>query len=310
MAKEFKTIDELISLLESRNVETDNFTKTQLMRESYYAIVNGYKDPFIDKNAMQNSSDDIYVKGTRFEWIYNLFSFDRDLRAVTFRYLTKAESIMKNAVVYSFCEKYQNPNDYLEISNYVDYANMLVPQGYDGNIKILHQKSITTLIRILSSKASGRSSKEFIRHYMSTYGFVPLWVLQNDLTFGHISHFYQLQKRSIQNNACKLVLESTGKSGKQFLAPLQLLHAFSVLVDYRNICAHDERLYCAHVGKSHDIDFHQMAKSLVLILPFDESRQFIDEIFNLFDKYDDNLHFVTPISLLKNMGFEIETESQ
>ena len=43
MAKEFKTIDELIDLLESRNVITDENTKTQLMRESYYAVVNGYK---------------------------------------------------------------------------------------------------------------------------------------------------------------------------------------------------------------------------------------------------------------------------
>lgn len=90
MAKEFKTIDELISLLESRNVETDNFTKTQLMRESYYAIVNGYKDPFIDKNAMQNSSDDIYVKGTRFEWIYNLFFVRSRLKGCYFSLSNKS----------------------------------------------------------------------------------------------------------------------------------------------------------------------------------------------------------------------------
>ncbi len=41
MAKEFKTFDELISVLESRNVITNNDTMSQLMRESYYAIVNG-----------------------------------------------------------------------------------------------------------------------------------------------------------------------------------------------------------------------------------------------------------------------------
>lgn len=43
LAKEFKTIDELVSLLESRNVITDENTRIQLTRESYYAVVNGYK---------------------------------------------------------------------------------------------------------------------------------------------------------------------------------------------------------------------------------------------------------------------------
>ena len=41
MVKEFKTIDELVSLLESRHVETDADVRAVLMRESNYAVVNG-----------------------------------------------------------------------------------------------------------------------------------------------------------------------------------------------------------------------------------------------------------------------------
>ena len=100
MAKEFKTLEELIELMESRGIVTDENTRSQLSRESYYAVINGYKQPFLDREAMSRSADDVYVSGTRFEWIYALFSFDRDLRAVTFKYLAQAEAIMKNAVVY------------------------------------------------------------------------------------------------------------------------------------------------------------------------------------------------------------------
>lgn len=46
MSKEFKTIDELVAILESRGVLTDERTPRILQRESYYAIVNGYKEPF------------------------------------------------------------------------------------------------------------------------------------------------------------------------------------------------------------------------------------------------------------------------
>lgn len=55
MTKEFKTIDEQMALLNSHGIKTDDQTKIQLMRESYYAIVDGYKDPFLDKTAMRAS---------------------------------------------------------------------------------------------------------------------------------------------------------------------------------------------------------------------------------------------------------------
>lgn len=56
MAKEFKTFAQLIELLESRGVLIDATTTDCLRRESYYAIINGYKDPFLNKGAMTSSS--------------------------------------------------------------------------------------------------------------------------------------------------------------------------------------------------------------------------------------------------------------
>ena len=42
MAKLFKSIPELIELLEMRGAHTNDATATILMREGYYAVVNGY----------------------------------------------------------------------------------------------------------------------------------------------------------------------------------------------------------------------------------------------------------------------------
>ena len=63
MAKEFKTIEELVALLDSRNVVTDQTTAGVLARESYYAIVNGYKNPFLDRDAMRSAANDVYRPG-------------------------------------------------------------------------------------------------------------------------------------------------------------------------------------------------------------------------------------------------------
>ena len=95
MAITFRTIEELIEILESRGVKTDEDTARAIERESYYAIVNGYKKPFLDTEKMTESSDDVYKEDTEFRWIYDLFMFDRDLRSITFKYLTRAGSRRK-----------------------------------------------------------------------------------------------------------------------------------------------------------------------------------------------------------------------
>lgn len=80
MDKPFKTIEEQVELLEARGVATDDGTPEVLLREGYYSVVNGYKEPFIDKEKSESAKDDRYLPGTSFADIYALFMFDRELR--------------------------------------------------------------------------------------------------------------------------------------------------------------------------------------------------------------------------------------
>ena len=171
---------------------------------------------------------------------------------------------------------------------------------------------MSKLMETINGKlSSSQYRKPFIDHYMNKYGGVPLWVLSNDLTFGNIAHFYQLQTRSVQNRTCKLILQASGKTEEGIrLTPLELLHAFSVLSEFRNLCAHDDRLYCSKVGKSGDIDYSKMAFELLRILELKEFNEFLDEVTGLFTKYGSKLHVVTPESLLRDMGFDVKTAQE
>lgn len=80
MDKPFKTIEEQVELLEARGVATDDGTPEVLLREGYYSVVNGYKEPFVDKEKSESAKDDHYLPGTSFADIYALFMFDRELR--------------------------------------------------------------------------------------------------------------------------------------------------------------------------------------------------------------------------------------
>lgn len=267
MAKEFKTIEQLVELLEHRNVRTGEDTASILRRESYYAVVNGYKGPFLDREAMQSSGSDVYKEGTTFRQIYDLFLLDRDLRATVFPYLMRVETILKNAVVYAFCDRNRKHDSYLDRANYVAAKDMLVPDGYSGNKRRDHSKNLADLMSRLNGKLNPKGRpRPFVRHYLDTYGSVPLWVLQNDLTFGNIAHFYQLQKRGVQNEACRIVGQVAGHGER--IGARELLRIFDVLVDFRNICAHDDRLYCAVVKGAH---FDEMLSLASRVLTSDEA---------------------------------------
>ena len=266
MPKEFKDIEGLVGILNSRGVETNENTAPALIRESYYAIINGYKDTFLDREAMQRSDEDVYKPGTTFAQIYDLFLFDREMRSAVFPFLTKAESIMKNAVVYSFCDRHRAIDAYLRKSSYVNAKDMLVPAGYKGDRTELHDRNLSNLLRILRKKLKVNDrTPMFIRHYLERHGEVPLWVLQNDLTFGNVEHFYQLQTRGVQNQACRIIGGVAGHGAR--IGALQLLTAFEILVGFRNICAHADRFYCASVKGAH-VD--KMLSMLMLVLPSDE----------------------------------------
>lgn len=282
MAKEFKTIGQLVELLESRNVRTDEDTANILRRESYYAVVNGYKGPFLDRDAMQSSDDDVYKDGTTFRQIYDLFLFDRDLRAAVFPYLIRAETILKNAVVYAFCDHYREHEAYLDRSNYVSAKDMLVPASFDGNKSKEHRTNLNRLMRRLNDKLDPDKGKlrPFVKHYLDSYGSVPLWVLQNDLTFGNIAHFYQLQKRGVQNEACRIVRQVAGHGAR--IGARELLRVFNVLVDFRNICAHDDRLYCAVIDGAH---FDEMLNLAYRVLTLNESAKLQGLIIMLAERY-------------------------
>lgn len=114
----------------------------------------------------------------------------------------------------------------------------------------------------------------YVQHYLDRYGYVPLWVLQNNLTFGNVKHFYQLLERDVQAHASRTVQELSDKQQNR-LEPQDLLQVIEVLVDFRNICAHNDRLYCA---KPRGRDFAEMIHSLWRVLPTGEMTELIDAV--------------------------------
>ena len=274
MAKEFKDIPELVAILESRGVKTDDRTPAILQREGYYAVVNGYKDFFLDRDAMQSRPHDVYKPGTTFANIYDLYLFDRELKNSVLPYLIEAEKVLKNAATYSFCKRHSGTSDYLNRSCYTRASDMLVPAGYAGNRDDDYENDLSYLLRRFRGilRVDDRT-RESVAHYQKKYGAVPLWVVQDSLTFGNVQHFYQLQERGVQNETCRIVSEIAGHGIR--IGARDLLKTFDVLVDFRNICAHGDRLYCA-APKGERLD--SMFNHIHAVLPDDDLAEMLGRL--------------------------------
>ena len=298
MSKPFRTIAQQVELLESRGVITDEQTPSVLMSEGYYSVVNGYKAPFIDAVATSLAGDDRYREGTHFADLYALFLFDRDLRELTFHHLLLVETLMRTLCAYRFSEKHPEKNAYLRMANYASASEyMLGEDSYD--------RDLNKLISLLSSKSADKiNAVDYIDHYRDRHGCVPLWVLVNALTFGNVEHFFDLMKPAEQRAVCKDIANLTGRLGDKrrgYFDPRRARICLETLVKYRNLCAHDERLYCARTGSHKDVDYLEFLTRLAPFLADDVFAHMLSDILELIARYSETSPGVGHI--LDEMGF-------
>lgn len=296
MDKPFKTIEQQVEMLELRGVKTDDDTPVILLREGYYSVVNGYKAPFIDEVASKEAGDDRYLAGTKFSDIYSLFLFDRELRELTFHFLLKIEAMVRTICSYTFSENHRECDAYLVQTNYAtreEYESFGL-SNYMFNMQKLHG--------ILSKKAT-QSERDFIKHYAEKHGWVPLWVLSNDLTFGNIEHFFNLMKPNEQNTVCKRIAKVTGRIGgkNSYLDPKRARSSIDVIVKVRNMCAHDERLYCAKIGGRRNLTYVEFIAILYRYLTDRDFKELVRKVADLSVGYSASSGLVNHI--LDRMGF-------
>lgn len=240
--KPFTSIDEQITLLNERGLTTDSHTASILRREGYYQIINGYKGPFLDKTATRETQDDRFHTGTQFSHIHELFLFDRRMRNTLFTATTQVEALIKTTCAYEFTQLHPDEkNPYLNRTNYADSPRVGNPE-----------RVIKELKRILEHHENGTAKgqeKPYITHCIREHGGeVPLWVLTNTMTFGQVNWFYRTGAAKFRGAVRTSLEQNYAANGHKTECTLDtdnLDARLGRIKDFRNICAHDERLYCA-----------------------------------------------------------------
>lgn len=215
--KVFKTIQEQISILESKGLIIDDylFTEDILIRENYF-FISGYRHLFLKSPKDRN-----FIKGTTFRELYALFNFDRQVRNIVFKNLLIIENNLKSIISYQLSKKYGfREKDYLRPENFTK-----VPDKQRQLSDTL--KKMKRQIRVNGAQHSATS------HYLKNYGYIPLWVVVKVLSFGIVGELYTVMKREDQEEIANIYDLSIDN----------LLTYLPILSNYRNLCAHEDILY-------------------------------------------------------------------
>lgn len=183
--KVFKTIDEQIQLLKSRNLIIPDIEKAKkyLLTQNYYNIINGYASYF-PRNG------EVYTNGTTFDEITHLYIYEQEIKHSIFKAILCMENHLKAVFSYHFANAYNNtPYAYLNIS------------CYDPEKTLSVIRTITKITKTLTDKQKHADSS--ISHYIKNYKNVPIWVLANYLDFGNVRYMLNASHLSIQNAVAK-----------------------------------------------------------------------------------------------------------
>lgn len=218
MTKPFITYTTQIEKLKNEKnliITNTDFALTSLKNISYYGLIDGYKHPFIDIHTRK------YVNNTCFENIVTLYELDEELRGLFFKYLCRIERKLRSSVSYYFYQKHgERQEEYLNPNNY----NM-IPKNMPGIIK---------LIQILDNISNKNKNHKYLVYQRNKYHNIPLWVTCNALTFGQISKMFEFLLQNMQG----LICQNFGNIKKN-----EMISYLKVLTLYRNVCAHNERLF-------------------------------------------------------------------
>ena len=215
--KEFKTLDEQLGIFKSKGltINDEEEARNILLKENYF-FINGYR-----RVLMVSSKEKKFVKGATFDELYAIFMFDREFRNILFKNLLIIENNIKSIMSYKLSVKYgYKEKNYLKESNFTT----------DNKDKRRVNDVINKMKRQIRVNSQNHSAT---LHYITNYGYIPLWVLVKVLSFGLINELYGILKPEDQKEIADL-----------YKIEMEDMEVYlSLLANYRNLCAHEDIVF-------------------------------------------------------------------
>lgn len=236
--KPYKNSTDLIKKLKSQNLKIINeqFAEKILSKISYFRF-KIYLKPFLDTTTKQ------FKPNSTFEYAYELYSFDKDLKSILFLIIGQIEINLRTKLDQYITSHTNNSFWYLDNKYFINESKIF-------NTKVSLKNEFL------------RSKDDFTLHYKENYvnnicndfkEMPPFWIISELSTFGNIlSIFETIDKKPFTLQHNKNVLDELSK---EFGANnLKELNSWLKLIrDVRNRVAHHSRVWNCNYREPHGI---------------------------------------------------------
>lgn len=228
--KPFKTYKEQIEYLKSQHglkISNDIFAEKALKSISYYDLINGYKDIFMN--------GDIFLPYVDIEYLCAFHHFNTAIQSILFKYSVYIENLYKNNLAYVLSENFGvHQNEYL---NHRKYAN-----SRNSNSRNFRDNTIQKIKSVITSPYLEQPSK----HYLDTHDHIPPWILFKNIKFGDSIDLYKCLKSSEKNKLNELIIPYEDLNIDKKAA---LLQSLTIIRKFRNVIAHNLKFVTYHSRK-------------------------------------------------------------
>ena len=276
--KIFRTLEEQIEILKNKNLEFEDETQAKdiLLKENYF-FISGYRHLL-----MKNYKDKNFIKGAKFEELYAIFKFDRHIRNICFKNILVIENNIKSIISYQLSKKYGfQEKNYLNADNYTQ-----------DPLKVRQVRDVLNKVR--KQLAFNGKKHTATMHYMTNYGYIPMWILVKVLSFGLMSEFYCILKQEDKQEIANLYKMDTE----------EMEIYLYLLANFRNLCAHEDILYDHRTQRS--IPDNYIHKILDIEKIEDDYKYGKNDLFALIIIFKYMLAPAEFRDMIKEMSYEID----
>lgn len=217
LLKEWKSYEEQADILIKRGIVTENRKEIVDFLSCYnYYYVTGY----LFNHLIEDSKYiDEYNRPMRFDNVKDIIYLDSVFRMMMLFCVDLIEKNLKSKVSY-YCGEFYGADGYLNEKNFVSsngYPN--VYNKFRKTFKELKEKN---------------KEKSFIKHHFKKYnGVLPIWVAVEIMPLGTLFHLFDMLNIKVKRKISKGLRISVEELESWFLC----------LVKFRNLFAHNNRLY-------------------------------------------------------------------
>ena len=211
-------------------INDKDFAKGALENFSYYSLINGYKNTFL-----QDRNSDNFREGTRFEELYTLHIIDTSLNSILFKYILCLEKALKSRISYLIAERYGVYTDLSDNSGLKSNDYLYRGHYSNGTGRRLN------IIKELKKSIAQTRNNPIMLHYINHKNHVPPWILTTNISYGLTIEWYNILRGQDKTAICDSFISPgllSESETKEFVKK-----ALSLTKEYRNKIAHGNRTF-------------------------------------------------------------------